>query len=38
MTKEQAIKLLEEATAHLVLNRKDHLLILQALAVLKEEK
>lgn len=37
MTKEQAHKILEEATARLMLTRPEHNLILQALAVLKPE-
>ncbi len=36
MTKEQALKILEEATARLQLSRQDHALIIQALAVLKQ--
>lgn len=38
MTKEQAVKLLEEATARLQLTRQEHALIMKALEVLKKDQ
>ena len=37
MTKEQAISILEQATAELKLSRKDHVLVQQALVLLAQE-
>jgi len=36
MTPQQALEILEQATAQLVANRQLHVTVLQALAVLKE--
>jgi hypothetical protein len=37
MTKEEALKILEEATARLQLVRQDHVTIVRALDVIKEK-